>query len=207
MNKKILRATIILASLLVVLYVVQPQLAQVSADAGKLLIFDRIAPTEVIYRGDTVLFGGTMYNNDSLRTYILEYLTIDVLDLENTSQWINDPAPIQSFDFSSLPSRNTVEPFESRSFVFEQEIDERIPLGVNYTMRLRLSFRDINDVGDEQVFSFEKIIGDNITDLEITTRRVDAPTYIYVVFVVLSLGIIAFIVLGLVGWIRERRSK
>jgi hypothetical protein len=207
MNKKILRTAIIIASLLTVLFIVQPHIAQVSGDAGQLLIFDRVAPTEVIYRGDTVLFGGTLYNNDSLRTYLLEYLAIDILDLTNTSQWINDPAPIQAFDFSSLPSRNTVEPFESRSFLFEHMIDERIPLGDNYTMRLRLVFRDLADEGDEQTNSFEKIIGDNITDLKITTRRIDAPTYIYAVFVILSLGILAFIILGLVGWIRERRNK
>ncbi|NHJ40430.1 MAG: hypothetical protein FK731_10395 [Asgard group archaeon] len=205
MTKKLIKFTIIFTSLLTVLFVIQPKLAQVSAEAGDLLMFDQIAPKDTIYREDVVLFGGTIYNNDSIRTFVLLYLHINFL-AKNGTDWL-DPSPFGPFSFEGLTFRNTIEPYESRTFLFEGIIDNDVPTGENITMQMQIEFiRDVN-LGDDQVSPYLRTIGDNITEITITTRRVDAPSYIYIVFVLLLIGILAFIIIGLVGWIRDRRNK
>ncbi|NHK32157.1 MAG: hypothetical protein FK730_12440 [Asgard group archaeon] len=206
MTKKLIKFTIIFTSILTALLVVQPKIAQVSADTGDLLMFDQIAPNEEIFRGDVILFGGTIYNNDSLRTFVLLFLYIDLLDPNNESAWL-DPAPFGPFSFEGLAFRNTLEPYDSRAFLFEDTIDKEVPIGENFTMRMQIEFIRDENLGDDQVRPYLKTFGDNVTDLNISVRRVDAPNYIYIVFVLLLLGITAFIIIGLVGWIRERRNK
>jgi hypothetical protein len=208
MNKKTLRVILILTSLLSVIYFAKPQIAQVSASGDELFVFNRVAPQGTIYRGDTVLFGGTIYNNHSEDTFVLVELIVELLDIFNTSisQWLNQSASnIGPFSFQSLVSRNTVEPYESRTFAFEQEIDDRVPLGENYTMRMKLVY--INTIFEDDRFINQTIVGANITNLNIELPERESPNYIYVVFVVLLLGIVAFIIIGIVGWVRERRSK
>jgi hypothetical protein len=206
MTKKLLKFTIIFATMLAVLFVVQPKIAKISADTGDLLMFDQIAPNEEIFRGDVILFGGTIYNNDSIRTFVLLFLHIDLLNPDNKSDWLN-PAPFGPFSFEGLTFRNTLEPYESRAFLFEDTIDNEVPIGENFTMRMQIEFIRDEHLGDDQISPYLKTFGDNVTDLDISVRRVDAPSYIYVVFVLLLIGIIVFVIIGLVGWIRERRNK
>jgi len=203
MNKKLLRLTFILACLLTVAYIIQPNLAKVSA--GHLVVFNRLGPSGDIHQGDIIIFGGTIYNNESIATYILTYLEVEVLAL-NDSGVLENIRPFEDFSFDSLPNRNTVAPYESRTFAFQHIIGDEWPVEDNYTVTLKLHYRDIKDVGDEQVVDYELQIGESKT-VNVKVKRIDAPNYIYGVFVVLLLAILAFIIIGLVGWIRERRAK
>lgn len=206
MTKKSIKFTIIFTCILTVLFVIQPKLAQVSAATGDLLMFDQIAPNEEIFRNDVILFGGTIYNNDSLRAFVLLFLNIQLLNPDNKSDWLN-PSPFGPYSFQALTFRNTIEPFESRTFLFEDTIDNEVPIGENFTMRMQIEFISEEHLGDDQIRPYLKTVGDNVTDLNISVHRIDAPSYIYIVFVLLLLGITAFIIIGLVGWIRDRRSK
>ncbi len=203
MNKKVLRLTFILTCILTVAFVIEPNLAKVSA--GHLVVFNRIGPSGDIHQGDVVIFGGTIYNNESLATYILTYLKVEVLEVNKTGQFV-DIRPFEDFSFDSLPNRNTVAPHESRTFAFQHIIGDEWPVKDNYTVSLKLYYRDIKDVGDEQVVDYELQIGETKI-VNVKVKREDAPKYIYGVFVILLLAILAFVIIGLVGWIRERRAK
>jgi len=202
MNKKILQFTIVLTSLLAVSFVIQPQIARTSAEVGKLLIFDPKIPSQTIYQGDTVIYGGTIFNNDTSTTYLLTELDLRVYHPDNTSRNIQPYAP---FSFYSLATRNTINPMEARSFAFEQELGKEWPVDENYTVSLYVYFRDVDDAGDETVFDFEKLLGNATVNIDI--RRIDSPDYVYVVFVILLVCIVALVIVGIVGWVRERRSK
>ena len=203
MNKKVLRLTFILTCLLTVAFVIEPKLAKVSA--GHLVVFNKIGPGGDIHQGDIVIFGGTIYNNESLATYILTYLKVEVFEVNETGDLV-DIRPFEDFSFDSLPNRNTVAPHESRTFAFQHVIGNEWPIKDNYTVTMKIFYRDIKDVGDEQVTDYELQIG-KTTKVNVKVKREDAPNYIYGVFVVLLLAILAFVIIGLVGWIRERRAK
>jgi len=202
MNKKILQFTIILTSLLAVSFVIQPQIARTSAEAGWLLIFDPKIPSQIIYQGDTIIYGGTIFNNDTSTTYLLTELDLRVYHPDNTSKNIQPYAP---FTFYSLATRNTIAPMESRSFAFEQKLGKEWPVHENYTVSLYVYFRDVEDAGDETVFDFEKLLANATVNVDL--RRIDSPDYIYAVFVLLLVSILALLIVAIVGWVRERRSK
>lgn len=202
MNKKILRATIILISILALTFVVQPNIAKTSAE--NLLVFNKIGPAGEIYREDILIIGGTIYNNQSLHTYILLEFWMEVYHEDNRSLDIEVmQAP---YSFASLSLRNTVEPWEYRSFSFDYLMDDRWPVDTNYTVSLFLTYIEIQNQGEEVTNPYQVQIGET-KYVDVTTRREDAPSYIYAVFVLLILGILAFVVLGIVGWVRERRAR
>ncbi len=200
MNKKIIRLTIILTSLLVVMFVVQPKLAEVTADDRLLLAFDQLSPSGNVYQGDTVIFGGTVYNNQTRDLRLLE-LSADVYQQDNLS------APFHQYPHSLREqiTRNVLEPNKAKTLSFEVTIGDELPKAENYTVILRLYFIQA-DQSEDNIIPYAFQIGTNAT-IHILIPRDDAPKYIYAVFVLLILGIISFIVLGIVGWIRERRSN
>ncbi|MHA1220559.1 MAG: hypothetical protein ACTSQB_02385 [Candidatus Heimdallarchaeota archaeon] len=202
MNRKLLRFTIILTSLLALTFIVQPNVARTSAEAGRLLVFDRLGPSETIFHNDIVFFGGTVFNNDTSYTYLLIDLEVEIYHEFNATKNLR-LYPL--YYFSSLVSRNTIEPMESRTFAFEQEISTEWPVAENYTVVLSLHFKNVDDMGDETIQPYERWLGN--TSVNVDIHRVDAPNYIYAVFVLLLVGILSFIIIGLVGWIRERRAK
>ncbi|MBN1328718.1 MAG: hypothetical protein JXA54_04515 [Candidatus Heimdallarchaeota archaeon] len=202
MNKKILQFTIILTSLLAVSFIIQPQIARTSAETGRLLIFDPKFPSQTIYRGDTIIYGGTIFNNDTSRTYLLTEFDIRVYHPDNLTKNLQ---PYSPFSFYSLATRNIIAPMESRTFAFEKALGEELKIHDNYTFSMYLYFRDEADAGDETVFDFEKFLGNATVNVDL--RRIDSPDYVYVVFIVLLVSILAILIIGIVGWVRERRSK
>ncbi|MGC9777887.1 MAG: hypothetical protein HZR80_01430 [Candidatus Heimdallarchaeota archaeon] len=200
MNKKVIRLTIILTSLLVVMFIVQPKLAEVTADDRLLLAFDQLSPSGNVYQGDTVIFGGTVFNNQTRDLRLIE-LSADVYVPDNLSL----PFHYYTHSLREQITRNILEPNEARTLSFEVTIGDELPKAENYTVILSLQFMQA-DQSEDDITPYTYQIGTNAT-IHILIPRDDAPKYIYAVFVLLLLGIIAFIVLGIVGWVRERRSS
>lgn len=202
MNKKILHFTLIITSLLAVSFIIQPHVANISADVGQLLIFDAKTPAQTIYRGDTVIYGGTIFNNDTTTTYLLTELDIRVYHPDNMTKNLQPYAP---FSFASLATRNTIAPMETRTFAFEHELGDELKISDNYTFSMHIFFRDEEDADIDTVFDFDKLLGNATVNVDL--RQVNSPDYVYAVFVLLLVLILAIIIVGIVGWVKERRSK
>ena len=197
MKKKLLLPILTLAVVLTASFVVQPRIAQVSAKLGDLLIYNRLCPEGDIYRYDTIIFGGTIYNNDS-RTYHLTELRANFYGQTNRSLLLYS----YEYLFQHEITRYELPPGLTRTVSFQATIKEELKIQDNYTVTLMVSYYEEGT----EVEPFTRQIGNNAT-INIKLRRIDAPNYIWAVLVLLSIGILVFVIVGLVGWIRERRAR
>jgi hypothetical protein len=197
MKKKILIPIFTLAVILIGAFVVQPKIAQVSANLGDLLIYNRLCPEGDIYRYDTIIFGGTIHNNDS-RNYLLTEMRANFYAEANRSEVVH----FYEYLFQHEITRDELSPGLTRTISFQAYIDVELDIEDNYTVVLTVSYYEEGT----EVAPFTRQIGSNAT-IDINLRRIDAPNYIWAVMVLLSIGILAFVVVGLVGWIRERRAR
>ena len=161
-------------------------------------------PSGDVYQGDTVIFGGTILNN---QTRDLRLLQLDVLIYNKVSVTNSTEILYHTYEHNMRTqiTRNVLEPQEARTLSFEAMLGEELPKAENYTAMLMLTFIQA-DTSEDDIVPYVFQIGNNAT-FHILIPREDAPRYIYAVFVLLLIGIIAFIILGIVGWVRERRSK
>lgn len=200
MNKNILSATFILTIIMTITLIYQPQLAEVSAQEDKMLIFNRICPTGEVYKGDVVKFGGTIYNNLS---FPQELIRLEVRFFNETDRTAPMKDYIYQYSYTDQQFRDILEPGETKTTYFERQID--LPLGDNYTVQLFVLHKDKDiPVGDQA--PPETQIGKNAT-INVIIRRAEAPVYIYIVLILLLLAILAFIVAGVVSWAREKQGK
>lgn len=197
MNKKFLYATLILTCVLSVAFIYQPYVGKVTAAEQPIFIYDQIAPEEQVYQDDIALFGATFYNNwsDTFRIYQL------VTDIYNDST--KNMLPQESWIFENTNEediRYQLEPGQSRTLYFEHELDLEL---ASYNLTLRVLYIDVTS----ETENFNDVqIGNNVS-IEVIYRRPQTPQYIWAVLVILTVGILAIIVAGLVSWIRERRSR
>lgn len=195
MNKKILTTAFILATILSVAFVVKPQISK--AAAGELFLYDRICPSGEVYQNSIQQFGGTIYNNRTIEAYRLTSIRVDIYYADNKSL----PQADYTKEFSETDVRYVLEPGEAITVFFQHEID--LPLDVNYTFQIHILY--INTESQTEI-PYDKQLGENAT-VDVIYDRPDAPSYIWVVMALLIAGIIAFIVLGIVGWVRDRKAK
>ena len=200
MNKKLLPLSIISIILLFSIFYIQPRIASSFTSSKRMVAYNRICPTGEIYQGDTVLFGGSLFNNESIKMLLVDF----AVEFYNEILFGNLTKPYYSYSytFNGEDPRNTLMTYDTRTFAFEQTVGKELPVEVNYTIILKISFEGESD----QQIPDIKQIGENAS-LDILIKRPTAPNYIYIVFVLLLIGILAFVVVGLVGWIRERRKK
>lgn len=197
MKRKILLPIAMLAVILTTAFVIQPENAKVSANLGDILIYDRLLPVGDVYRGDTVIFGVTLHNNSTTNYYLSElranFYASDSRD--NVTHFYE-------YLFQHDVTRDELPPQLARTVSFQATIMEELRVQDNYTVMLMVSFYE---EGHEEG-PFTRQVGENAT-INIKVHRLDAPNYIWAVLVLLSLGILSFVVVGLVGWIKERRAK
>jgi hypothetical protein len=201
MKKRLLLNIFILANLLSVCLLFRPQIASNAANYA-LLCFDQINPEGDIYQGDTVRFGGTIFNNET-EPHLLD--RIEVLFYNETNRTI--PHQVYQYQFQeNQPMRNLINPLESRTEYFEQEIGEEIPQADNYTLQMYFYYHEEGSAppGDTETLPNTQI-GNNAT-INVLFRREDAPSYVYAILVLLLLAIISFIVVGVVSKMREKKS-
>jgi len=180
------------------MFLVKRKVAEVSAVQG-FFLSNIICPTEEIYHGDTILFGGTIFNNQTF-TYKLDELVVEFFHPDNQS--VAKKTFIHSY--ANLDLRNVIEPDEAMTLSFEGTIKEdELPNSVNYTLRIRLTYNYENNPIE---IPFVQQFGDNVT-IDILPNRIDAPPYIWGVFTVLLGGIITFVILAVVSWVRDKRSR
>jgi len=177
--------------------VIQPEIAQVSANLGDILIYNRLCPVGDVYRYDTIIFGGTLHNNSTTNYYLSE-IRANFYEADNRGNITH----FYEYLFQHDVTRDELPPQQARTVSFQATIEEELRVQDNYTVMLMVSYYE---EGHEEG-PFTRQIGSNAT-INIKIRRLDAPNYIWVVLVLLSLGILAFVVVGFVGWIRERRSR
>ncbi|MBK5113417.1 MAG: hypothetical protein KGD59_05700 [Candidatus Heimdallarchaeota archaeon] len=197
MKRKILIPILTLAVILTAAFVVQPEIAKVSANLGDLLIYNRLCPVGDVYRYDTIIFGGTIHNNDT-RNFLLTEMRANFYAEGNRSEIIH----FYEYLFQHEVTRDELPPGLSRTISFQATIEEELDIENNYTVMLIVSYYEEGT----EVAPWTRQIGSNAT-INILLRRIDAPNYIWAVMVLLSIGILAFVVVGLVGWIRERRAR
>lgn len=196
MNKKMLITAVILSCVLSLTFVIKPNI--VSAAQIDLLAFDQRCPTDTIYYDDSVTFGGTIFNNQSV-TFVLEYLVARFYNPENKT--VIDHS--YSYELSTQVLRNELAPNEARTVTFIRVIGDELPRENNYTLKLVFGYLEKDTT---TTVPHELQVGEPI-DINVDIRRPPAPSYIYAVFVILLLSILAFVVIGIVGWIKERRDK
>lgn len=197
MKRKILLPITILAVMLTTAFVIQPEIAKVSANLGDILIYNRLLPEGDVYRDDTIIFGVTLHNNSTTNYYLSE-IRANFYAPDSKSNVTH----FYEYLFQHDVTRDELPPQLSRTVSFQATIKEELRVQDNYTVMLMVSYYE---EGHEEG-PFTRQVGENAT-INIKIRRLDAPDYIWVVLVLLSLGILAFVVVGFVGWIRERRSK
>ncbi|NHJ03208.1 MAG: hypothetical protein EAX90_00120 [Candidatus Heimdallarchaeota archaeon] len=196
MNKKIFTTAFIIATILTVAFVVKPQMSHAAVE--ELLVYDRICPSGEVFQGSIQSFGGTIYNNRTIDTYRLNAIRVDIYN--DTKK---GPLPEFNYvtEFDETDVRYILEPGEAITVFFQHEIDLRLER--NFTFQIHLLYFNF----ESQVETPNDIqIGENAT-VHVIYDRPDAPNYIWVVMALLIAGIIAFIVLGIVGWVRDRRAK
>lgn len=195
MNKKILTTAFIITTILTVAFVVKPQISQAAVE--ELFVYDRICPSGEVYKDSIQQFGGTIYNNRTIDSYRLTSIRVDIYYAENKS----NPQADYTKEFSETDVRYLLEPGEAITVFFQHVID--LPLDVNYTFQIHILY--INTASQTEIPN-DVQIGNNAT-VDVVYDRPDAPSYIWVVMGLLLAGIVAFIVLGIVGWVRDRRAK
>ena len=198
MNKKTLYVTFLITSLLAISMVYKPHINKVSAAEVDLLRYDRICPVGDVYQDDIYQFGGTLYNNDTSNTYRISSLRVDIYNI--SSQAIPQTT-IATDDFDAEDPRYWLEPFESRSVYFEYAIN--LTIGSSYNLTVNIQYFDIES---QTEFPNDIQIGENAT-INVIYKRPPSPAYIWVVLVLLTMGILAMVIVGIVGWVRDRRAK
>lgn len=197
MNKKIFTTVFIITTILAVAFVVKPQISHAAVE--ELLVYDRICPSGEVYQGSIQSFGGTIYNNRSIDTYRLNAIRVDIYNDSENGHSQAEFNYITEFDEADV--RYILEPGEAITVFFQHEIDLRLER--NFTFQIHILYFN----SETQVeFPNDFQIGENAT-VHVIYDRPDAPNYIWVVMALLIAGIIAFIVLGIVGWVRDRRAK
>lgn len=198
MNKKLISTTLMIACVLAVAMVYEPQMGQ--AAYVKLLMYDQIAPHGVIYQDSTIILGGTIFNNstDTFRIVQLAadfyyYVTNETGKFEFKESW--DTPTSNEGD-----PRYLLEPNTARTVYFEHVVDLELN---NYTLIIRILYIDVTSTS-ETPNDFQ--LGNNVS-IDVKYARPQTPGYIWAVLVILSLAIVAFIVAGVAGWIRDRKAK
>lgn len=204
MNKKVFQLTVILTSLFLAMFIVQPRLAEITADDRLLFAFNWKLPSGNVYQGNTVIFEGTILNNQTEEMQLLQ-MDVNVYNIVSDDNKTEILYHTYEHNLRNQITRNIVAPQEIKTISFEATLGEELPKAENYTAMLLLTFIHA-DVSEDDVIPYVFQIGNNAT-FHLQILRDDAPKYIYGVFVLLLLGIITFVVLGVVGWIRDRRSK
>jgi hypothetical protein len=195
-KKNMLITAVILSVVLSLTFIIKPNL--VSAGQIDLFTYDQRCPTDTIYHDDMITFGGTIFNNQS-EIYTLEYLVARFYDPDNKSVITHS----YSYELSTQVFRNELNPNEARTVSFTRVIGDELPRATNYTLKLVFGYflKDTTTTTPH-----EEQVGDSI-DLDVDIRRPDAPNYIYAVFAILLAGIIAIVIISIVSWVRERKSK
>ena len=197
MKRKILLPIAMLAVMLTTAFVIQPENAKVSANLGDILLYNRLLPEGDVYRDDTVIFGVTLHNN-STRNYYLSEIRANFYAFDSRANVTH----FYEYLFQHDVTRDELPPQLTRTVSFQAPIKEELRVQDNYTVMLIVSYYE---EGHEEG-PFTRQVGENAT-INIKVHRLDAPNYIWAVLVLLSLGILSFVVVGLVGWIKERRAK
>ncbi|MHA1124173.1 MAG: hypothetical protein ACTSO7_00700 [Candidatus Heimdallarchaeota archaeon] len=196
MNKKFLTTMLILSCVLSLTFVIKPNV--VSAAQIDLLTYDPRVPVTTIYHEDSITFGGTIFNNQTI-TFTLEYLVARFYNPENKT--IIDHS--YTYELSTQVARNELAPNEARTVSFTRVIGDELPSANNYTLKLVFGYYQKETT---TTTPHEMQVGESI-DLNVEIKRPPAPTYIYAVFVILIVTIVAIVVVSIVSWIKERRSK
>ncbi len=200
MNKKTAYVTFIIACLLSLSMVFKPQhINKVSGANGDLVFYGLISPNGDVYQDDDYLFGGTIFNNLSDDTFRVTQLRVD-FEYTNTSGII-ETTRVSSEQFAENDPRYWVAPFEAKTVYFQTVMN--LTIGRSYNLSVKILFINIES---EVETPFSRQIGENAT-ISVQYKRPPSPAYIWVVLVLLSVGILAFVVLGIVGWVRDRRAK
>ncbi|MFW9921748.1 MAG: hypothetical protein ACFFDW_00470 [Candidatus Thorarchaeota archaeon] len=198
MNKKIISTTLMIACVLAVAMIYEPQMGQ--AAIVKLLMYDQIAPKGDIYQEDIAILGGTIFNN-STDTFRIVQLAADFYHYER-----NSSGRFEFKDSWDTPTTNEgdpryiIEPNQARTIYFEHVIDLELN---NYTLIIRILYIDVASTTETPN---DIQLGNNVS-INVKFPRPSTPGYIWAVLVILSLAIIAIIVVGVVGWIRDRKAK
>ncbi|MHA1155420.1 MAG: hypothetical protein ACTSQK_04870 [Candidatus Heimdallarchaeota archaeon] len=200
MNKKTAYVTFIIACLLSLSMVFKPQhINKVSGANGDLVFYGLISPDGDVYQDDDYLFGGTIFNNLSDDTFRVTQLRVD-FEYTNTSGMI-ETTRVSSEQFADEDPRYWVAPFEAKTVYFQTVMN--LTIGRSYNLSVKILFINIES-GVETPFTRQ--IGENAT-ISVQYKRPPSPSYIWAVLILLSVGILAFVVLGIVGWVKDRRAK
>ena len=198
MNKKILSTLLIISSILTVSLIFQPN--YVAGAEFRLLFSNKQCPSGDVYQGDPVIFGATIYNNASDTFRVLSF-RIDVYNDSEEKQGRNFKETDIVYEFPEDDVRYILAPEVSQTLYFQTNMSLR--LDTNYTLQMFVLYIDV----ESQVETPNQFqIGGNLT-LNVLYRREGAPNYIWVVFALLIVGILAFVVAAVVSWARERRDK
>jgi len=197
MKRKILLPIAMLAVMLTTAFVIQPENAKVSANLGDILLYNRLLPVGDVYRDDTVIFGVTLHNNSTTNYYLSE-IRANFYAFDSRANVTH----FYEYLFQHDVTRDELPPQLTRTVSFQATIKEELRVQDNYTVMLMVSYYE---EGHEEG-PFTRQVGENAT-INIKVHRLDAPNYIWAVLVLLSLGILSFVVVGLVGWIKERRAR
>ncbi len=200
MNKKTTYVIFIITCLLSLSMVFQPQhLNQVSGANGDLVFYDLISPDGDVYQYDDYLFGGTIFNNRSDDTYRVSQLRVD-FEYTHENGTI-ETTRVSSEQFAENDPRYWIAPFEAKTIYFQTAMN--LTIGRSYNLSVKILFIDVESVVETP---FVRPISENAT-ITVQYKRPPSPGYIWIVLVLLSVGILSFIVLGIVGWVKDRRAK
>ena len=198
-KKKIAYVTVIITCLLTMSMVFQPHIKKVAAANGDVLIYDRISPSGDVYQDDDYLFGGTIFNNRSGETFRVTLLKVDFYNkLENGTIL---KTSVASENYPDDP-RYVVAPFEAKTYYFQFAIN--LTIGLSYNLTILFYFKDVTSTVETP---FERAMMDDNATINVIYKRPPSPAYIWAVLVLLTVGILAMVVVGIVGWVRDRRAK
>ncbi len=200
MNKKTAYVIFIITCLLSLSMVFQPQhLNIVSGANGDLVFYDLISPNGDVYQKDDYLFGGTIFNNHSEDIFRITQLRVD---FEYTyDNGTIETTLVSSEQFAEDDPRYRVTPFEAKTIYFQTMMN--LTIGRSYNLSVNILFINIESVVETP---FVRPFSENAT-ITVQYKRPPSPVYIWAVLVLLSIGILSFIVLGIVGWVKDRRAK
>lgn len=200
MNKKTAYVIFIITCLLSLSLVNQPTyINKVSAADGDLVFYNRISPVGDVYQEDDYLFGGTVFNNRSDDTFRVTQLRVD-FEYTNDTGMI-ETTRVSSEQFAENDPRYLVVPYEAKTVYFQTMIN--LTIGHSYNFTVKILYIDIESSSETP---FVRQIGENAT-ISVQYKRPPSPVYIWAVLALLTIGILAFVVLGIVGWVRDRRAK